>query len=103
MNDLTRTTLPGQAQTWAVNQQSDGQSVTYNLAWRHKQPIYFSRPNGRGPYCHPTNRLASVESVIILIYVKFLDILNEPPRGKTNNVVSEQVWHKPACTVTEAG
>ena len=23
--------------------------------------------------------------------------LNEPPRGKTNNVVSEQVRHKPAC------
>ena len=27
----------------------------------------------------------------------------EPPRGKTNNVVSKQVLHKPACTVTEAG
>ena len=25
----------------------------------------------------------------------------EPPRGKTNNVVSEQVRHKPACTSTE--
>ena len=25
----------------------------------------------------------------------------EPPRGKTNNVVSEQVGHKPTCTVTE--
>ena len=23
---------------------------------------------------------------------------NEPPHGKTNNVVSEQVWHKPGCT-----
>ena len=29
--------------------------------------------------------------------------INEPPRGKTNNVVSDQVRHKPACTVTEAG
>ena len=28
---------------------------------------------------------------------------NEPPLGKTNNVVSEQVRHKPACTATEAG
>ena len=28
-------------------------------------------------------------------------IINEPPCGKTNNVVSEQVPHKPACTVTE--
>ena len=27
----------------------------------------------------------------------------EPPLGKTNNVVSEQVRHKPACTATEAG
>ena len=26
-----------------------------------------------------------------------------PPHGKTNNVVSEQVRHKPAFTVTEAG
>ena len=25
----------------------------------------------------------------------------EPSRGKTNNVVSEQVRHKPACTSTE--
>ena len=25
----------------------------------------------------------------------------EPPRGKTNNVVFEQVRHKPACTSTE--
>ena len=25
----------------------------------------------------------------------------EQPRGKTNNVVSEQVQHKPACTVTD--
>ena len=25
----------------------------------------------------------------------------EPPRGKTNNVVSEQVRHKPTCTVTD--
>ena len=24
----------------------------------------------------------------------------EPPRGKTNNVVPEQVRHKPACTST---
>ena len=29
--------------------------------------------------------------------------INEPTRGRTNNVVSEQVRHKPACTVTEDG
>ena len=27
--------------------------------------------------------------------------LNEPSRGKTNNVVSGQVRHKPTCTSTE--
>ena len=27
----------------------------------------------------------------------------EPPCGKTNNVVFEQVRHKPVCAVTEAG
>ena len=27
----------------------------------------------------------------------------EPPRGKTNNVVSEQVQHKPGCTSREDG
>ena len=31
------------------------------------------------------------------------DLILEPPRGKTNNVVSEQVQHKPGCTVTEDG
>ena len=29
--------------------------------------------------------------------------VNEPPHGKTNNVVSEQVRHKPVCAVKEAG
>ena len=29
------------------------------------------------------------------------NIKNEPRRGKTNNVVSEQVRHKPACISTE--
>ena len=41
-----------------------------------------------------------------LLHLKSLehvDQINEPPRGKTNNVVSEQARHKPTCTVTEAG
>ena len=32
-----------------------------------------------------------------------MPMLYEPPRGKTNNVVSEQVRQKSGCTVTEAG
>ena len=39
------------------------------------------------------NRTNGFRKVITLIY--------EPPRGKTNNVVSEQVRHKPGCTSTE--
>ena len=31
----------------------------------------------------------------------FFSLIFEPPRGKTNNVVSEQVQHKPACAATE--
>ena len=33
----------------------------------------------------------------------FLGLLFEPSRGKTNNVVSEQVRHKPSCASTEDG
>ena len=33
--------------------------------------------------------------------VRMRTSLNEPPRGKTNNVVSDQVRHKPTCTSTE--
>ena len=28
---------------------------------------------------------------------------NEPPRGKTNNVVLDQIRHKPGCSATEIG
>ena len=38
---------------------------------------------------------------IRFVYVLKLHKTFEPPRGKTNNVVSEQVRLKPACTVTE--
>ena len=33
--------------------------------------------------------------------VAFFNAIIEPPRGKANNVVFEQVRHKPTCTVTE--
>ena len=36
--------------------------------------------------------------IVLLLLQKY-----EPPRGKTNNMLSEQVGHKPACTATEAG
>ena len=36
-------------------------------------------------------------------YIITMQAIYEPPRGKSNNVVSEQVRHKPTCTSTEAG
>ena len=36
---------------------------------------------------------------VYLVYLASEKI--EPPRGKTNNVVSEQVQYKPACTRAE--
>ena len=40
-------------------------------------------------------------NMIILIVSIALLTTFEPPRGKTNNVVSEEVRHKPTCTSTE--
>ena len=39
--------------------------------------------------------------VVMHLQQQNLAIINEPSRGKTNNVVSEQVRHKPTCTVIE--
>ena len=36
-----------------------------------------------------------------LVILHKIHYINEPPRGKINNVVSEQVLHKPTCTSTE--
>ena len=47
--------------------------------------------------CSEMKALISSVSVVKSIY----DAFNEPPRGKTNIVVSEQVRHKPSCTNTE--
>ena len=41
----------------------------------------------------------SIQSFLYIVYV--MSVINEPSRGKTNNVVSEQVRHKPGCTATE--
>ena len=39
--------------------------------------------------------------VSIVCYSSIVLLKYEPPRGKTNNVVSEQVRHRPGCTSTE--
>ena len=49
-----------------------------------------------------TSRLCCVHSKLEHVTVAFLQSkIFEPPCGKTNNVVSDQVRHKPACTVSE--
>ena len=45
--------------------------------------------------------LLSDEELHSLVPVRCKRDTFEPPRGKTNNVVSDQVRHKPGCTVTE--
>ena len=42
----------------------------------------------------------NVSTPAITIHFDVISLF-EPPLGKTNNVVSEQVRHKPTCTVTE--
>ena len=48
--------------------------------------------------CGSDRRFQGVPQNLSQFYKQF-----EPPRGITNNVVSEQVGHKAGCTVTEAG
>ena len=49
---------------------------------------------------HPVVKFAPVSNLCTRTRLK-MDYITEPPRGKTNNVVSEQVRHKPTCTSTE--
>ena len=39
--------------------------------------------------------------VPVIIRFTVVHMSNESPHGKTNNLVSDQVRHKPTCTVTE--
>ena len=57
-----------------------------------------------GCLCLGKSSLLTVDSIIISVEEDgtFLSKY-EPPRGKTNNVVCEQVRHKSGCAVTEAG
>ena len=57
---------------------------------------------------HKTNHLTSNKQVnktdnINYCFSKNHDSTNEPRHEKTNNVVSEQLGHKPSCTSTEDG
>ena len=58
-----------------------------------------------GPRLRQTSGLNVTLNLISDAYLK-TDLCHplatfEPPRGKTNNVVFEQVRHKPTCTSTE--
>ena len=53
-------------------------------------------------YVHVLIKCASCGHMILMLCAEAIAIF-EPSRGKTNNVVSEQVGHKPGCTSTENG
>ena len=62
----------------------------------------------RKPHCwfsheaaHIVLFIASIVSSNVQHLLNSLVHTNEPPHRKTNNVVSEQVRHKPACTSTK--
>ena len=59
--------------------------------------------NATGTRVCPWSKIPIQVLVNIQEAVACVDIIYEPPRGKTNNVVSDQVRHKPTCTVTEKG
>ena len=62
------------------------------------KPIECSRPMILP--CSPSEPSISDPDDAIIINPEAENII-EPPRGKTKNVVSEQVRHKPTCTSTE--
>ena len=65
-----------------------------------RKPL-FARNCANG--LHKNGMPPIITFVIVTLIMQSLYFLNEPPRGKANNVVFEQVRHKPACTSTEAG
>ena len=65
-------------------------------------PIHFCFQNndttaGLGQFI---GEIAAEDAVLVKVVILGNSIF-EPPHGKTNNVVFEQVGHKPACTSTE--
>ena len=67
------------------------------------------RPGWRAWRCSPTTTTTTSGFFfgVNLDYLDFsggiFDLFYEPVREKTNNLGSDQVWHKPACTVSEDG
>ena len=65
------------------------------------KPVPKPRPREKKMYIAAYDYKPCEEGDLELMAVGLLFHNNEPPRGKTNNVVSEQVRHKPTRTVTE--
>ena len=49
------------------------------------------------------SKINHVNSNAVTFLVNILECKYEPVRDKTNNLGSDQIRHKPACTVTEDG
>ena len=63
------------------------------VVWNNKQHIEASSLEGLITHVIEVYSLHDVLCVLCVII--------EPPRGKTNNLVFEQVRHKPSCMSTE--
>ena len=73
------------------------------------RPVYVGPV--RKPHCWFSHQAAHIQYYLVhtacmkpqLLTLQLRALTSEPPGGKTNNVVFEQVRHKPTCTITEDG
>ena len=78
-------------------------SETSKDRWYDDYDEYMEPPDA-GEVCDDQSDISDFEDTFIKKKKKKVCgscITYEPPRGKTNNVVSKQVRHKPACTSTK--
>ena len=64
-----------------------------------KRQMFFLRIKSPEPKAHRRAYMTAVHPLLLLSCPHCSKF--EPLHGKTNNVVSEQVGHKPTCTSTE--
>ena len=70
--------------------------ITYTRL-RPRNGLFVLKANGCFENQSMTRQLHQKTCVLLMVCIF------EPPREKTNNVVSDQVRHKPVCTVIEKG
>ena len=79
-----------------VLEMKDAFAANYKFLWLEEEILYSSPID-----CIENSLLKSSSELMLYCYDTCRLKINEPSRGKTNNVVSDQVRHKSTCTVTE--